>query len=235
MATYREVINEVLGVLSEDEIDPSATDLTSDYHKLVGRFVNQIKEEIEDAHNWSVLWQTLQVSIPGQTDNADINGANQRSRLVRVQQSNSYQEEPLVFDITIPTQARQLKEIDYSEMLYKKRAYGDTSVEAPIFFSTRMGSDGVPEIVVYPTPLNTRVLSVTMVVPQDRLAPDDLETVILIPSRPLEMGAIWYALHERGEELGVNSLYTEERYRNALDAAVARDWAEQGGLDLVAK
>lgn len=235
MATYREVINEVLGVLSEDEIDDSATELTSDYHKLIGRFVNQIKEEIEDAHNWSVLWTDIQVSILGQTDSADLTGANQRSRLVRIQQSNAFNEAALVFDITIPSQARQLTELDYSEILHRKRVHGDTSVEAPVYFATRMGSDGVPEIVVYPKPLNTRVLMVTMVVPQERIAPTELDTVILIPSRPLEMGSIWYALHERGEELGVNGLYTEERYRNALDAAVARDWAEQGGLDLVAK
>lgn len=235
MATFRAVINEVLGVLSEDEIASSETEITSDYHKLVAKFVNQIKEEIEDAHNWSVLWTDIQVSVLGETDTADITGANQRSRLVRVQQSNAFTEAALVFDITVPANARQLVEIDYSELMYRKRVNGETSIEAPVYFATKMGSDGVPEIIVYPKPLNTRVLSVTMVVPQDRLANDDLDTVILVPSRPLEIGSIWYALHERGEELGVNNLYTEERFRNALDAAVARDWAEQGGLDLVAK
>lgn len=235
MATFRSVINEVLGVLSEDEIDPSATELTSDYHKLVAHFVNQIKEEIEDAHNWSVLWTDIQVSVLGETDTADITGANQRSRLVRVQQSNAFTDAALVFDITVPANTRQLIEIDYSELMYRKRVNGETSIEAPVYFATKMGADGVPEIIVYPKPLNTRVLSVTMVVPQTRIAVTSLDTVILVPSRPLEMGSIWYALHERGEELGVNSLYTEERFRNALDAAIARDWAEQGGLDLVAK
>lgn len=235
MATFRSVINEVLGVLSEDEIDSSATELTSDYHLLVSHFVNQIKEEIEDAHNWSVLWTDIQVSVLGETDTADITGANQRSRLVRVQQSNAFTDAALVFDITVPANTRQLIEIDYSELMYRKRVNGETSIEAPVYFATKMGTDGVPEIIVYPKPLNTRVLSVTMVVPQDRIANDELDTVILVPSRPLEMGSIWYALHERGEELGVNSLYTEERFRNALDSAIARDWAEQGGLDLVAK
>lgn len=235
MATFREVVNEVLGVLSEDEVDSSATELSSDYHKLVARFVNQIKEEIEDAHNWSVLWTDIQVSIPGETDTAEITGANLRSRLVRVQQSNSYEDVALVFDITSASETRRLIEMDYSELIYRRRLNAETVNGAPIYFATKMGSDGVPDIIVYPKPLNTRVLSVTMVVPQARVANDAISTVILVPHRPLELGAIWYAMHERGEELGVNSLYSEERYRNALDAAIARDWTEQGGLDLVAK
>lgn len=226
-------MNEVLGVLSEDLVEDATTVLDSDYHKLIAHFVNQIKEEIEDAHNWSVLWQDLTVSVLGETHTADITGANQRSRLVRIQQSNSFDSAALVFDITIPSNTRQLVEIDYSELVYRRRVNQETVNDAPVYFATRMGSDGVPEITVYPTPLNTRVLSVTMVVPQSRVEFDELDTVILIPSRPLEMGSIWYALHERGEELGVSSMYTEDRFRQALDSAIARDWTEQGGLDLV--
>jgi hypothetical protein len=55
----------------------------------------------------------------------------------------------------------------------------------------------------------------------------------MIPSRPLEIAAIWYALEERGEELGANAMFTEERFRKALDDAIARDDAEQGGNDLL--
>lgn len=235
MATYRSVINEVLRVLSEDEIQSSATELESDYHKLVGAFVNQIKREIEDAHNWTVLWTDLQPSVFGETDTAELTGANDRSRLVRISQSNTGDLVPLVFDITVPTNTRQLLEIDYSELVYRRRVSGETVNDAPIYFATKTGSDGVPDIIVYPTPLNTRVLSVTMAVPQNDLADDELDTNILIPKSPLVIGSLWYALHERGEELGINGLYTEQRYRLAVDDAISRDWAEQGGLDLVAK
>jgi hypothetical protein len=235
MATFKAVMNEVLGTLSEDEVAASITELDSEYHKLIAHFVNQIKEEIEDAHNWSQLWQDLTVSVPGETHTAPIAGANQRSRLVRVQQSNAFDVAALVFDITVPQNSRQLLEIDYSELVYRRRVNGETVNDAPVYFALKMGTDGVPNIIVYPTPLNTRVLSVTMVVPQPRIAFNALDTNIMIPSRPLEIGVIWYALHERGEELGVNSLYTEERFRLALDSAIARDWTEQGGIDLVAK
>jgi hypothetical protein len=235
MATFKAIMNEVLGTLSEDEVAASITELDSDYHKLIAHFVNQIKEEIEDAHNWSQLWQDLSVTISGETHTAPITGSNQRSRLVRVQQSNAFDVAALVFDITIPTNTRQLIELDYSELVYRRRVNGETVNDAPVYFALKMGTDGTPNVHVYPTPLNTRVLSITMVVPQNRIEFNALDTNILVPNRPLELGVIWYALHERGEELGVNSLYTEERFRQALDSAIARDWAEQGGLDLVAK
>lgn len=235
MATFRSVLNEVLRVLSEDEIVPSATELDSTYHKLVASFVNQIKREIEDAHNWSVLWTDLQVSIFGETDTSELTGANDRSRLIRIQQSDSFDLVPLVFDITSPSETRQLIEIDYSELVYRRRANNETVNGAPVYFCTKTGSDGVPDIIVYPKPLNTRVLSVTMAIPQDDIADDELDTNILISKSPLVIGSLWYALFERGEELGVSGLYTEQRYRTSLDDAISRDWAEQGGLDLVAK
>lgn len=233
MATFRFVLNEVLRTLSEDQVSPSSSEIDSDYHILLAAFVNQIKEEIEAAHNWSALWQDLQVSVPGETDNANITGANERSRIVRIQQSTGTEAVALVFDITVATQPRRLIELDYSDIVYRRRADPSTVNDAPIYFATRMGTDGIPEVVVYPMPLQTRVLSITMAVPQPHLDDDDLDVNISIPSRPLIVGSIWYALEERGEELGVSSLYTEERFTRALDDAISQDWAEQGGLDLV--
>lgn len=235
MATFRFVLNEVLRTLSEDEVDSGTTELDSDYHRLVASFINQIKEEIEDSHQWSSLWQDLPVTITASTDSADITGANERSRLVRIQQSNQPQPVALVFDITDAGNVSLLQELDYSDIVYRRRTNPNgTTSAAPAYFATKRGADGVPEIVVYPKPLAERTLSVTMVVPQDRLEDDNLDVALQIPSRPLLIGALWYALEERGEELGVSNLYTEERYRRALDDTISQDWAEQGGLDLVA-
>lgn len=234
MATFRFVLNEVLRTLSEDQVASSVTELSDDYHKLVASFVNQIKEEIESSHQWSVLWQDLPATISAGTDSADVVGSNERSRLIRIQQATAPEPVALVFDITDSGNPAQLLELDYSDIVYRRRANPNTTNAAPAYFATRMGTDGVVEIVVYPKPQSERTLSVTMAVPQDRLEDDDLETNIRIPSRPLLVGVIWYALEERGEELGVSNLYTEERFRRALDDAISQDWAEQGGLDLVA-
>lgn len=75
-----------------------------------------------------------------------------------------------------------------------------------------------------------------LVVPQERFVADatDLDSNISVPAAPLELGATWYSLEERGEELGVNSLFSEKRYRISADSAIARDAGEAGGPDLVA-
>jgi hypothetical protein len=235
MATFRFVINQVLRTLSEDLVADAASELESDYHKLLASFINQIKEEIEAAHSWSVLWQDLSVTITASTDTADITGANERAALVRIQQATAPEPVALVFDITDAGNPSQLMELDLSEIIYRRRTNPNgTTNAAPAYFATQVGTDGTPDIIVYPKPLTERTLSVTMAVPQDHLEDEDLDVNISIPSRPLLIGALWYALEERGEELGVSNLYTEERFRRALDDSISKDWAEQGGLDLVA-
>jgi hypothetical protein len=231
--TFRDVINRVLRTVSEDTIDPAATELTDTYQMLIATFVNQIKEEIEDAHNWRVLWTTITVSVTAGNPVGALTGSNERSRLVRVQDSTYGQYVPLVFDITDTNNPFRLFEVDNATRVWQE-AENTQTVTEPAHFAITVDTTGVPQLTVYPTPNTNRTYQVTMAVPQAELEDDDLDVNIKIPSRPLILGAIYYALAERGEELGVDNIYTEERSRKALDDAIARDVEEQGGIDLVA-
>ncbi len=82
----------------------------------------------------------------------------------------------------------------------------------------------------YPTDID---LAIFLVVPQGRLADDDLDTEITIPTRALELGTLWWAFEERGEELGSGAVFSERKYRTALDDAIGIDQAAQGDLQLV--
>jgi hypothetical protein len=231
MATFREIINTVLRTVSEDEIDGVVTTLTDSYQKLVATFVNQIKEEVETAHNWRDLLQVHTASITANTSSAVIVGANVSSRVARSHGSDTLV--PLVFDVTTPTIPIPLIEMPLAEITYRiAMDIPGTSTE-PIFFAIQAPGDGTMKILVYPKPTLARTISVSMFTPQARLGNGDLDVVVRIPQRPIEMGAIWYALEERGEEMGINALFTEERFRKALDDAIARDDAEQGGNDLI--
>jgi hypothetical protein len=234
MATFRDILNRVLVVLAEDEVDDLVTELSTDYHKLVAAFVNHIKEEVEDAHNWrSLLTNTTATVLAGASSGA-IAGANERSRLWRYADQRNGQYVPIVFDTTDSSNPVPLQEMDLA--LQRFMDVDDTSTQsgAPSFFAINFdAASGSMNLLVYPTPSTTRTFSVSMIIPQDRLENDDLDVVIKVPSRVVELGSIWFALHERGEDLGVNSLFTEERFRNALDDAVARDAEEQGGYNLV--
>lgn len=231
--TYRQMINRVLRAVSEDEIDPTVNELNDDYHKLVGTFVNIIREEIESATNWRSLQQQLSLTLVPMSG-AVITGANERSRIVRIQDSRRGRLVPLVFDVTDATNPVPLQELSLPEMYYRRTMEASTTTAgAPQYFAINDTSGDNMDIIVHPASTSTRTIKVTMVIPQDRFEDDDLDEVIKIPTTPLELGAIWYALEERGEEMGQSNIFTEDRYRNALDAAVSRDVEEQGGLEMV--
>lgn len=231
--TFREMINRVLRTVAEDEINSLVTTLSDSYQILVATFVNQIKEEIEDAHNWRSLRQTFTVTVLAGQSSAVITGANERSRVFRVQDAQSGMFTPMCFDLTTPANPCPLIEMPLAQLAYVD-VMDTSNVVQPGYFAVDNTSNGDECTLRLEGPVTTnRTISIQMIVPQARLGLSDLDVALKIPARPLEFGSIWYSLLERGEELGVSSLFTEERFRNALDDAVARDAEEQGGYNLV--
>jgi hypothetical protein len=230
MATLRTVLNRVLRTVSETEVDGATTTISDDYHKLVATFINHIKEEIEDAHNWRDLQQSHTATVTANTQAATIVNATDRSRLAYSRSEDG--PVPLVFDVTTASNPLPLIEVPLADLEYMIATdYPGTGTQ-PSYFAILASTDETMQIKVYPKPTTTRTITLIMFTPQARLAEVDLDVAILIPARPLEMGAIWYALEERGEELGESSLFSEERWRKALDDAVARDAEAQGGYEL---
>lgn len=59
------------------------------------------------------------------------------------------------------------------------------------------------------------------------------DSPIIVPARVVELGASWWALEERGEELGANSMFTESRYTTARSDLADKDQAMQGDLVMI--
>lgn len=227
--TYLQAINRVLEKIGEDALDSGTVTLSEQYALLVGSFINDIKEEIEDAHNWRSLRQTVSVTIAADAQSGTITEADERSRLVRIYQSERGCPVPLCFDVTDATQPDPLVEMDLAELIYRDTVDPDNSGD-PEYFALDNSSGDVLELFVYPRPTVTTTIQITLVIPQVRLAESDLTETLKIPIRPLIVGATWYALEERGEELGANGMFNELRYKDALNAAISRDDAEQGNV-----
>lgn len=231
MATnFRQLINRVMRKVGESEINGSATQLSTDYERLIGDIINDVKEEVEDAHNWRALRQTISVSISADAVSGTITGANERSRVLRIYQTHRIGYLPLVFDVTDASDPDPLIEMDLAELLYRDKADPDTRVSEPTYFAVDNSSGDVLDLYVWPRPSGARTISVSLIVPQARLADTDLDTNIAVPVRPIFQGAVWHAYEERGEELGPDSLFSEGRYQQALRDAIARDSAEQGDV-----
>ena len=231
--TVKTLLNNVLRTLGETEVDGTATSLSSAYHKLVLTFLNQIKEEVEDAHNWRALRQTLTAVVPAGSTSAIITGANERSRLVRIQDARIGMLVPLAFDVSDAANAKPLYEADLPLLLYRNTTDTAQSATAPYAFALDNSAGDDLAVHIWPKCAADVTVQLTLIVPQDRLPDTDVTTVVKVPSRPIEMGTIWYALNERGEELGQSSIFSEERFRKSLDDAVSRDAAEQGDYELV--
>lgn len=227
--TYLQVLNRVLERIGEDQLDVGTGSLTSVYHKLVGSMVNDIKEQIEDAHNWRALRQTVTVSVTASSQSATISEADERSRLIRIYQAQLNRSVPLVWDTTDSSNPIPLQEIDLSELIYRD-TQDPNNDQDPIFFALDNSSGNVLKLFVFPRPSDTRTIQISLIIPQIFLESDALSTQIKIPVRPLIAGATWYALEERGEELGTNGSFNERRFNDALNSAISRDDAEQGNV-----
>jgi hypothetical protein len=85
----------------------------------------------------------------------------------------------------------------------------------------------------FSAPLAYNILSPTVLVTGGLSGGLGADSPLIVPSRVLEIGTSWWALEERGEELGANSMFTEERYRRALDDFAGKDQAMQGDLVMI--
>jgi hypothetical protein len=322
--TFRQMMNSVLGSIGSTQIPSTQTTITDPYQLQVATFLNQIREEVEDAWNWRALWvtyninylaitplQTIPVPIfptlpltwsapliagvttanlsavwPNPTGPYQVNfngtdvyfatftngsanvtwstplvlGAtatqstinttaiidsltlavpNARSRTVRMQDKRVGKEVALCFDVTSFGIPFPLEEMKKSQTYY----FNTVLNQAPVAYSTGFTVDNTKgdqmNLLVYPPANANRIIQLTLCTPVPRIDPTvagstgGLDTLITVPTQPIEYGTIWYALQERGEELGTSTVFTEERFRVALDDAIARDQDESGGIEMI--
>lgn len=231
--TFKQLLNRALRITGEEEIAAAVTAVTNTNQLLIAEMANQIKEGVEAAHNWRALRQTVTTSVTT-TGSATVTEGNESSRAVRIQDPLRECEVALVFDITDSASPQPLKELDMADLLYRRTM--ETTSSDPSFFAFDNSAGDVLKIEVHPKPTATRTIQSTLVIPQSRLdAADstDLATAIKVPVRTIEMGLIRYILEERGEELGINSAWSEEKEQLALMDMISLDAAEQGGYNLV--
>lgn len=232
MATLRTVLNNVLKLLREDTIGSGVSELTDPYHLMLLVFFNHIKEIVESQHNWRSMVRTATATIGAGGNFYALTSYNERARVMRVQEPHYGEELALCFDITDSGNPYRLKEMDYAELL--RRISLDTSNgNDPAFFAMGASTDGTPNIYVWPTPTDIRTIQVKLYAPLDDFSETDLDVSLRVPGKVMEAGVAWYALEERGEELGTSGLFNQAMFEQILGAAVARDSAEQGGYNLV--
>lgn len=229
MATQLTVINSLLRRLRESTV---ATPTENSYSQLLAQFINDAIADMEDTgHNWSayITQVTDTITADGSTTTFDITETNDRSYLLRY---GANQRLPMAFDTTSGENA-QLWDIPY-DMLIRDRDLnpnGQDAVDQPTTFAIVSDSDGRGFSLELANPVTSggtaRTWETWWYIPQTELsvtADTDSGTNILLPRRPLELRALYYAMEERGEVIGPRSGSNAwQRSQDAIAAAIEID------------
>ena len=183
--TYLNLVNNVLRRLREDTVSTVTNDT---YSTMVGDFVNDAKELVETAWDWSALRTTLTITTAADDYTYSLTGSGDKGKVFRV-----------------------INDTSNLEMQYQTQNWFDnqffiqnTASGAPEYFTYNgVDASGDTQIDVYPKPDGVYSLKVKMV---NRNVPlsDDSDT-LAIPSQPVIHMAVALLARERGETGGTST------------------------------
>lgn len=209
--TYVDLVNAVLRRLRETECN-SVQD--TGYTKLIGDFVNETKEEVENAFNWRQLYTYVDISTVAGTSTYTLTGTGTRTRFPKGDQYNiSYKNELRPATKTWMNHQTLLAQAPNGESYYYAVVGHDDTTEEVI-------------IEVFPAPIRDGdTLRVYCFNPQADLSDDDDN--MKVPSSPVIAGAWARAISERGEDGGRMADAQFGIYKSTLADFIAIASAEQ--------
>jgi hypothetical protein len=203
MATYNflDLTNSVLSRLRE----PEASSVSDNaYVKLISRYVNDSKRQVEDAYNWNALSETLSATTSEDIFNYVLEGTGQRFRVIDVLNDTSN---------TVMRNATTR---------WMNEQFLITSVQkgSPAYYNFNgTDSNGDTQVDLFPIPNGAYTLRFNVIRPQLELVTNSDK--ILVPHEPVILGALARAQAERGEDGGVQTAETYVLYQQSLADAIA--------------
>jgi hypothetical protein len=197
--TYLEIVNRVMRRLRENEV---TTINETPYSKLIADLVNVVKQEVEDAWDWSVLRATISITTVPSVTNYELSGSGTRFRIFDV--LNDTEDYVLTYQTT-KWFNEKFKIVPIVEN--KPRHYNLNGV---------LGN-GDSQVDLYPVPDAEYEINFNILAPQEELV-DDLDE-ILVPGQIIVEGVLGRAISERGDDGGY--VEQEARYRSILSDYIA--------------
>tara|TARA_B110000908_G_scaffold159270_1_gene201248 strand:- start:712 stop:1389 length:678 start_codon:yes stop_codon:yes gene_type:complete len=210
---YRDIINEVLRRLREDQITSdwsgnlSSASSPSDYQKMIGDFVNDAKYEVEHYWDWQALRVTSAISTTDGAMSYSLVGSDRDFKIL---------------DVIDTTTGLTLSQMSSAEL--NKRAFPTANIARGE--PTGYGFNGIDAnldsvVDLWPLPNDVRQINFNMVKPQDRL--ELASSHCYVSEQVVILGAYMRALGERGEDGGTQVSVAAQEYNNLLTRAVQLD------------
>ena len=183
--TYLNLVNNVLRRLREDEVTNVSE---STYSKMVGDFVNDAKDLVETAWDWSALRNPLTITTAADDYTYSLTGSGDKGKVFRI-----------------------INDTSNCELQYQTQAWFDNEFfvnnpvsGAPKYFTYNgVDANGDTQIDVYPKPDGVYSLKVKIVL-RNVLLSADADT-LTIPSSPIIHMALALLARERGETGGTST------------------------------
>jgi hypothetical protein len=198
---YLQLVNEVLVRLRESEVS-SVND--NSYSKMIGKFVNDAKRNVEDAYNWNSLSDTLTAVTGADIFNYVLEGSGQRFRVIDVLNDTS--------DFALSNAS--------TGWMNRQFLLSNIQKGAPGYYNFN-GTDnnGDTQVDLFPIPDGVYNIRFNVILPQPILATDS--TMLKVPYEPVVFLAYAKALAERGEDGGLASNEAYGLYKTSLADAIA--------------
>ena len=204
--TYLSIVNNVLKRLRERTV---STVEENTYSTLISMFVNDAKQEVEQAWDWSALRTTLTATTTAGAFAYELTGAGDNMKMLDVVNDTSN-----VF-MTYKTAS------DFNNYYLNS----NPTQGSPRYYSFNgIDNNGDTIVEIFPPPDGTYLIRFNLINRQDDLVTDT--DVLLCPSKPVEMLAYAKAVEERGEDGGVAGVSAYRTAERALSDAIALDAAK---------
>lgn len=212
---YLQLVNSVLRRLRESEVTTvQGTGNTNSYARLIGDYINDAKESVENAWAWEVLKQTLTVSATAGVSDYTLPA------------SGSKFNPEFAYNATYKAELESVP----NQWMIEQYAFTTPQSGPPTYFSFN-GIDADTNsvnVTVFPKPDTTYSLKFYGTVRGDRMSADS--DVLKVPSLPVILLATAMAMEERGETGGQPSINAYNIAQTALSDAIAFDAAKQPEL-----
>ena len=213
MKTYLQLVNNVLKALREDQ----TTDVNADaYIELVGKFVNDAKQQVEDSWDWSAYNEVRTTTIAAGTDFFVLDNTDNRVKLEMV-------------SITDPTAGTNSLLVEIPRKVILLRSF--TSTEGAAGIPTNYANNGVDANGDALISVSPPALTASNVMVSGWFRPTDLVSnadTLSIPYAPVQDLAVAMAVREGGESAGQTSAEYFEIAKRSLSDAIAYDSARNG-------
>ncbi len=202
LPTFLELVNDVLVRMREPEVATVNENVLS---KIVGRFINDAKRQVEDAYNWNALTDTLTATTVSGTFNYTLIGSGARFKLLEV------------YDVTNRSHLTALPTVEMTKLFISTPT---PNTGEPAYYNFNgIDNNGDTKVDLYPIPDNSYSIYFNIYKPQATLSTDS--SIMLVPSEPVIHLATAKALVERGEDGGTQSSEMYSLYRQVLADYIA--------------